>query len=305
VALLAAVLFGGAKLRKNVIRYHSFFNESVQGLELGSPVKFRGVTIGNVAAIEVAPDHRMVDVISDLDVNEVTRMGLNESGADGREKFAMPPDLRTQLNSQGITGVKYVSIDFFDVNSYPAPRLPFPVPAGHYIPAAPSMMKNLEDSANRAMDRLPELVDAVVAIMHRVDTLFAVLETQDVSGKVVTSLGRADALMQTLQSTLERIDRHDLGAKAATTFANLDASMGKLNRVLDSLGDPKGLLASAQHATDALGEVGRAGRGTQLDLQRTLRDVSEAAESFRSLVDAIERDPDMLLKGKTPRKVAR
>jgi len=72
-----------------------------------------------------------------------------------------------------------------------------------------------------------------------------------------------------------------------------------LNKVLDGIGGKKGLLASAQHATDAFGEVGRAGRGTQKDLDATLRDMSEAAESIRSLVDAIERDPDMLLKGKT------
>jgi len=78
-----------------------------------------------------------------------------------------------------------------------------------------------------------------------------------------------------------------------------------MNSVLDRLDGKKGLLASAQRATDAFGEVGRAGHGTQKDLEATLRDMSEAAEAIRSLVDAIERDPDMLLKGKTKRKVVR
>lgn len=305
-AILAGVLFGGARIHKDTIRYHSYFNESVQGLDLGSPVKFRGVTIGNVSAIEIAPDHRSVNVVSELDSNHVKRMGLTEAGtAQGAEKFAIPKDLRAQLNSQGITGVKFVAIDFFDVKSNPPPDLPFKVPADHYIPAASSLMKNLEDTLTKALDRLPEMVDAVVTIMRRIDGLFATLESQDVSGKAVATLGHADDVMATLQSTLGRIDKQDLGEKVATTLTELDVAVNKMNKVLDSLGGQKGLLASAQHATDSFGEVGRAGRGTQKDLETTLRDVSEAAESIRSLVNAIERDPDMLLKGKTKGKVVR
>jgi hypothetical protein len=48
--------------------------------------------------------------------------------------------------------------------------------------------------------------------------------------------------------------------------------------------------------------MGRDGRGTQRELEETLRDVSEAAAAIRSLSEALERDPDMLLKGKDPAK---
>jgi paraquat-inducible protein B len=275
----------------------------VQGLDLGSPVKFRGVTIGNVAAIEIAPDHRMVDVVSELDTKEVKRMGLTEAGSKrGTDRFAVPPDLRAQLGSQGITGVKFIAIDFFDQKSNPPPQLPFPAPAEHYIPAAPSMMKNLEDSITKAMDRLPEMVDAVVMIMGRVDRLLATLEKEDISGKAGSTLRHADEVMTTLQSALTRIDKQDLGGKAAVTITDLNVAVNKMNSVLDRLDGDRGLLASAQHATDAFGEMGRAGRGTQKDLEATLRDVAEAAEAIHSLVEAVERDPDMLLKGKTKPK---
>ena len=111
LAIAAAVLLGVASTRKETVKYHSYFNESVQGLDLGSPVKFRGVSIGNVSAIEIAPDHRMVDVVSELDTADIKRMGLTEEGKGkpGHERFAIPPDLRAQLGSQGITGVIFLA----------------------------------------------------------------------------------------------------------------------------------------------------------------------------------------------------
>ena len=68
----AAIALGAASAGRKTVSYHTFFNESVQGLDLGSPVRYRGVIIGKVAAIEIAPDHRHVDVLAELDALIVT-----------------------------------------------------------------------------------------------------------------------------------------------------------------------------------------------------------------------------------------
>ncbi len=304
-AIVAVVLFGGASLKKDTIKYHTFYNESVTGLDRGSPVKFRGVTIGHVSAIEIAPDHRMVDVVSELDTADIKRMGLAEEGASplGPTRFAIPLDLRAQLSSQGITGVKFIGIDFFDPKSNPPPRLPFEVPADHYIPAAPSVLKNLEETLSRALERLPEIGDAVTVILARVDSLLVKLEEGDVSGHATSTLSKADHVMTTLQAALTRIDQQDLGAKAAATITSLDGAVGKMNKAIDRLDGDHGLFASAKGVTDALGEVARNGRGTQRDLEATLRDVSDAAEAIRMIAESLDRDPDLLIKGKTKAKV--
>jgi paraquat-inducible protein B len=300
-AILAAILFGTASLKKETIRYHTYFNESVQGLDRGSPVKFRGVTIGHVAAIEIAPDHRMVDVVSQLDTADIKRMGLAEAsvGPLGPTRFAIPPDLRAQLGSQGITGVKFIAIDFFDVKSNPPPELPFKPPADHYIPAARSVLKNLEETVTKALERLPEIGDAVVLIMNRVDRQLATLEGGNFSAHAASTLSKTDQVMTTLQAALTRIDKQDLGGKAAVAIADVDVAMSKMNKALDRLDGEKGLLASVKGTSEAFGEIARNGRGTQRDLDATLRDVSEAAEAIRTLAESLDRDPDMLLKGKT------
>jgi paraquat-inducible protein B len=301
-AVLALIVaFGARSLQNETISYYTYFNESVVGLEVGAPVKFRGVTIGHVADIGVAPDHRHVAVKNDLDVSDIRDMGLTEQGHGKSSHFLVPPDLRAQLGSQGITGVKFVSIDFFDPRTNPRPALSFPVPE-HYIPAASSLMKNLEDTVTKAMDRLPELVDAVVAIVGRVDRMLAMIEEEDLPGKASQTLAHADQVMKEVAVTVARLDGAKLPEKAAASLDDFRVAVGKMNRVLDRLDGDAGVLASAKRAADSFGEVGRSANGATRDFDDTLRDISDAAQAIRSLADSLERDPDMLLKGRAKGK---
>lgn len=302
-AITVAVVLGARSMRKETIGYHTFFNESVQGLDVGAPVKFRGVTIGFVSGIEIAPDHRHVDVTSELDVEDIKRMGLTKTGDHRPAQFRVPEDVRAQLGSQGITGVKFVAIDFFDPKSNPPPALPFATPAA-YIPAAPSILKSLEDTITKAMDKLPELVDAVVVITQRVDRIVEALERDDVTSKAAQTLVHADQVMTSLNATITRIDRARLGDRSAKTLDDVSVAVNKMNRVLDRVDGDDGLVSSIRRASDAIGSMGRGAGGVTRDLEQTLRDVSEAAESIRDLSDALERDPDMILKGRAKAKSA-
>ena len=67
---------------------------------------------------------------------------------------------------------------------------------------------------------------------------------------------------------------------------------------MDKVEGDKGILRSVQRASDAVGDVARNANGLGKELEETLRDIQEAAASIRRLADALERDPDMLLKGR-------
>lgn len=301
VAVATAVGVGTFALGKETIGFHTYFDESVQGLELGAPVKFRGVTIGYVEEILIAPDHRHVDVYFELDVESLQRMGLARVDDLGDPKFRVPPDLRAQLATQGITGLKFVSLDYLDVEAYPPPELPFPVPE-HYIPAAPSVLKSLEETLMRALDRLPGLVDSLAAVMKRVDGLLASLERENATEKTVQTLESVDRVLTALQRTIADVERAELPAKAAGTLGEIDRAVTKLNVVLDRVGGDAGLVASAQRATESFGDLGRDALGASRELDTTLREIREAAEAIRLLAETLERDPDMLLKGRAKGK---
>jgi hypothetical protein len=57
-------------------------------------------------------------------------------------------------------------------------------------------------------------------------------------------------------------------------------------------------MMSAQRTVDSLGEVARGAHSLGPELELTLRDVRGAARSIRRFADALEQDPDMLLKGR-------
>jgi paraquat-inducible protein B len=295
IGFAAVAYFGARSIPKETVTYASFFDEAVTGLEIGSAVKFRGVTIGNVSRIELAPDRRHVKVSYELTVGVLRQLGI--AGAVG-EKTRLPvvPNLRTQLSSTGITGVKFVQIDFFEEGT-PTDHLPFKV-TGNYIPATPSSMKNIEDSVVHAADRMPEIMDHLVTLLERVNRVSAEIEAQRLPTRAGAVLAHADHTLTVLDEKLDALDLRGLSSEARATLSSLNGTATRTNQLLDKVAGDHGLLVSAQRVTDSLGDATRNASGLGNQVESTLRDVSAAADSVRDLADALGRQPDMLLKGR-------
>jgi phospholipid/cholesterol/gamma-HCH transport system substrate-binding protein len=94
IALVAVIWLGMSRIFEKGQFYAAYFNESVQGLDKDSPVKYRGVPIGRVERINVAPDSKLIQVVLKI---------------EGVEK--LESDMLAQLKSVGITGSMFVEID--------------------------------------------------------------------------------------------------------------------------------------------------------------------------------------------------
>ncbi|HRI51437.1 MAG TPA: MlaD family protein [Pseudomonadota bacterium] len=286
LAAATVVFLGARSLKKDTVTYKTFFDESVQGLEIGSPVKFRGVTIGNVSTIRVAPDHRHVEVAYELDIKDLHGLGLSDPKRLGRHtRMVVPADLRIQLDTAGITGVKFLLIDYFSPQLYPPPILPFPTPE-NYIPATPSLIKNLEDSLIHALEHLPEVARQIQKLLPA----------------VLSTLASVDVLLSDGHKLLSQVDAGKLTGEAQSVMANLNVTVLKINRLVDQVSSDKGLVHSIQRTADAVGTTAANASHVGPALEETLREVQGAAESVRRLADSIDRDPDMLLKGRAKRK---
>jgi ABC-type transporter Mla subunit MlaD len=264
--------------------YHAFFDESVQGLEIGAPVKYRGLTKGRVEAIAIAPDRRHVDVTMALD-----------------ERITVTRELRAQLNSQGITGVKFVNLDLFDPTTSPITPLPFPVPEDT-IPAVTSLLGGLEQGLVRALDRLPAILDAMLATLGQIQHAFEAFDREHVPENVARTVANTNLAVGDLRAILHQLAVAQIPSRTARAVDDADVAMVKLAGVLDDFGGDAGVLASTRKAADSFDALGRRVTVGAEDLDRTLHEIREAARAIRDLADAIDHDPDMLLKGRAPRR---
>ncbi|MCC6849392.1 MAG: MCE family protein [Deltaproteobacteria bacterium] len=274
VLLMLAALFwlGARRFQRTSFPAVSYFDESVQGLDVGSPVKFRGVTVGNVADITIAPDHRHVQVTSDIYLDAIQRLGLGDRAPRAGEEF-MNPLLRMQLVSAGITGVRFLQTDFFHPGRYPEPTLPFQAP-WNYIPSVPSTLKSVGDTAMEVVNRLP---DIETRISETLATMNAALGSFD---RFVTDLrsddGSFDRLLVQLRTTATGVGSEIAAARLPETTASIRSAAGTVATAASSFGEMRE------------------------DLEASLAALRETLDSVRTVADSLERDPSALLRGPRP-----
>jgi phospholipid/cholesterol/gamma-HCH transport system substrate-binding protein len=295
LGLTGAVVLTAQTMQAETVTYTSYFDEAVTGLEVGSPIRFRGVKIGNISAIDVAPDLRHVEIVYTLGVKVLKRLGLAGTTRGKETKISLPPDLRVQIASTGLTGTKYLQIDFFETGGVPPADLPFPVP-DNYIPATPSTMKSLEDAVVRAVDMLPELVQQLGDVVTRINTILEEVNQSGLPSKAATTLNDANGVLATMKHKLDQLRVDQLSSDAIATLQGAREALARMTQVLDRLDRNDGLFASVQRTSDSVNDLADPHLGANLD--ETGRDLREAAVAVRQLVEALQRDPDMLIKGK-------
>ncbi|MDP9196183.1 MAG: MlaD family protein [Pseudomonadota bacterium] len=230
LALLATlagfvVWLGSVQFSAGSRKYLIYFSRSVTGLQAGSPVRYQGVDVGKVIAI-------------DIDSEDTTRV---------RVEVEMPARIPVRENSvaslefQGITGSVYIQI---------APGLngsPLLQPAAEgKLPVIPSRMQGGET----VMAAAPEMLENLTLLTQDVRTLFTpenmenarqILENmQKVSGNMATATARLDGLTTQAEKALETMQKSagDITAGVTDMTASLRKSSDQLSRVLAENRDP-------------------------------------------------------------------
>jgi len=210
VALLVALIWflGGGQIRHGTV-FESYFSESVQGLEVGAAVKYRGVTIGRVTALglvsaEYGEDesidrerqtYRLVFVRYIVDIARIGRMPDTKTAVD--------LGLRIRLASQGITGLTYLEADFVDPARYPALDVPW-TPKDEYIPSMPSTLTQVQDAAQQFLARLNRVdIDVLSA---QLNGLLTDLRAEIASGNLHNTLVEAAAVLRTTNEAIKAAD---------------------------------------------------------------------------------------------------
>jgi ABC-type transporter Mla subunit MlaD len=269
-ALVATLLWLGA-LRGRGPSFPAvfFFDESVQGLDSGTPVKFRGVDVGRISEITIAPDGRHVQVKAAIEAQNLRRLGLP---ANDEALHVVRDDLRVKIETTGLAGTRFLELDFVDPRRHPAPTLPFQTPSG-YIPSTPSAIRSLEERAVETLDSLPVLVRDVSAVSSRANAVLA--EFQPLARRLSAEDGP-------LLATIESLSRVSRSLEQAIREANTRETMLSLRGAADSV-------------TTTTRDLGR----LEDLLERNLEALERTLEAVRGAAELIERDPSAVLRGRT------
>jgi phospholipid/cholesterol/gamma-HCH transport system substrate-binding protein len=284
MAVSALVWLGASRYLKGTTTYVTYFGESVQGLQVDSVVKYRGVEIGRVKTIQVAPDNTLIEVV----------MGIHYEGA-------VPPDITATLKMVGITGIAYIELDRKDPKSADmAPQLTF---AARYpvIPSHPS-----------EITQLFSLVEEVVRQMRTIDFKALASDLQGalaaarevLSGvKVQKTMASLEKAAGNLESLTGRADRYLAKGEVEATVTQAKSALAEAQGLIADLrGQAKALdLGGAKERADQVvsqvqDQVAQVGG----DMRRTADNLRRASETLERLLSRLENSPSDMLFSQPP-----
>ncbi len=309
LAIASIIVFGKGAFLEEKYNCVLYFDESINGLDVGAPVDFMGVRIGNIVSIGliVDLDHGnsfLRPVTIALDGRRITFEG-EENNAPGvnewMETLIQHKGLRAQLATQSIlTGKLKIQIELQPTKPIKRKNIPgSPIE----IPTIPSTQATLKQTFEQ-MD-----LGAIVTDIRDTANGINNLVNNPQTGALLTNL---NATLIRLDGTLAEVDRFlkDSGAllaqdtkpllrKASVSMDKLDGALTNASLLMVTLESKTGPML------DSLTETA-ARLNTMLDEQSpirmaTLESLEELKRSLRSLAnltDYLERHPEALLRGK-------
>jgi len=305
---VAVVLLGGGVFSGTKPSAIAYFDDSVSGLDIGAPIKFRGVTIGKVAQVllrtaEQAPADYSVPVVMEFTPDLLTRRGLDQALlAKTGLRGSIEKGLRAKLQQQSvITGVLYVELDYFPDTPV---RLHDAKGVNAEIPTLPSNLGALTKAVSQTLDQLSR-VD-FVAITKKVDSILGRLD----QGTAQIEFGRINGNLVRASDNIARITGDPAVTQAVADFTaamrSVDALVKRLGQRVDPVAaDLQAMASAGRQALDNLNltaenlrALTKPGSTTRRDLDQALADVAEAAQAIRSLADFLERNPETIIQGR-------
>jgi len=316
VFLLAAsiVVFGSGKFFKKTNLYLMYFEDSVKGLAVGSPVLFRGVPIGTVKSLILRTDPKKhkteIPIIIEVEPDQFEVVGVDEATLDYRvdSQRLVAQGLRAVLSLQSlITGQLAIELDFYPDTPINLHETDLPYPQ---IPTIPSATYRLAQAFQK-LD-LKAIEKNLENTLHGIDALVNNPNWNASLEALSALMADARTLVRNLDSRTGALSRDLEGviSDARSLVNNVDRQVppmaGNLNRTLENFGQ---LARSADQQLaslgDSLNQTLTAARGVVseeapliVQLERSLQEIAVMARAFRELAAYLERHPEALIQGK-------
>ena len=298
----AVIVLGAGAIFRETIMVESYFDESVQGLDIGSPVKYRGIKIGKVEVIDAAGreyggNSPYVMVRSSLfaDMFEDEAREDFESGL----RKSIEKGLRVRLVSQGLTGAVYIEADFLDPGRFQPLEITWN-PNHLRVPSAESTITRLSDSLDGIMRNLEKINihDIIVRLERIMDTLNHTLEGADIEW---VSL-EAHKLLSELRDTNRHLGQLIGGEETHRVISEAASTLASARRIVENAEKPASEFLTAmaetrsvmKEASAAMTSLRRVIENVETPVNSVLGDLRDTAANTNALTGKLGQFPEEL-----------
>jgi paraquat-inducible protein B len=296
VVLATALLFIQRLKSRAVIELVTYTTENVSGLDVASPVRYRGVSIGRVTDVRVDTRGGTIQIDFEVFLDRLRTIGSDvERIRQTADVLGMFPTLRAQVVGNPVTGEAYVLLDA--PKNPPAPMALGFKPTRAYVPSMPTPLSTLRD-------RVPE-------VLERAEATLQVL--REIVSRIPASLDRSDRFFTNVKRIMQQSNLPALSADSqkffATTSAQIDQIASDLQGVMGTHGTLVTFVDEARAALKAadLQATNQAARAaaeqTTLaadDLRRSLPAIRDSLEQLRDLARQLQEQPESMVYGPRP-----
>ncbi len=251
-AILAVgiIILSAGALTRDTLLLETYIDESVQGLSVGSSVYHRGVRIGTVKQITFLPMGYPDKMKYGSEAYEKYSRYVLVIMAVDRSKFPQDADdeviwriingwvargLRLKISYQGITGISYIEADYIDPERYADMELEITwEPMNVYIPATPSLYKNLTDSIDSILRTLntikfEEIAASLATTLKTLDKAVSDAQIPKIRAELVGLVADLRVTNEFVVGMLDKSKSPD-GVNIPETIAQLDMTLRRLDK---------------------------------------------------------------------------
>lgn len=299
ILMVLVVAVGGGNVLRRKVTVETYFDESVQGLDIGSKVRYRGVEVGNVSRIgftyteyeqDKAPADRKQYVLVEMAVYPelVGEVGQGQQFVDKLVKEG----LRIRMAPIGVTGIVYLEVDFTRNTA----MLPITWQPKHlYIPSTRSTVLSFVDAAEHLIDKLaPVDLDRTVG---NIDRLLTTLNRKADALDTAKLSGDMSAALVELHGTLREVKQMAGREEWKSVPGDLSVAARRLREIAEGP-ELKRILAALDRSAQ---RIDRVMEGGEEDLSELIVNLRSASTNLRSLSENLRRDPAGTLLSEPPK----
>jgi phospholipid/cholesterol/gamma-HCH transport system substrate-binding protein len=295
--ILTTIIWLGANhfLQEN-IKFVTYFDNSVQGLETGSPVKYLGVPVGSISKINLAPDGKLVEVVMDIN-----------------KSLAINDTMRIKAEMAGISGGKFLQIYYPNdpVIGNMNPQFIFE-PKYKYIKSTPSGIQEIELALREAMNNLMkiktgEISDATISFLESTTQFFS-------NEKLYGIIAELQNSSITLSKVLSRADSSNIINNLSATTAQLKNTVDVLKVFSEDLNQKLNDLQLKKHtdntfslidttiidARKIINNIGYRSENMMYSINEIIEDLKSTNKSLQKSIKALNTSPSQIFLSEPP-----